>query len=205
MPEPVTQRRSTPYPGCRATICVPQEIWERTLQILRRFGEQASEGLVYWGGVVSAGDLQVTGLYAPGHTAQGAAVRLTPDESRWLLRRLRERDEKLIAQVHSHPGTAYHSPGDDEHATSFHTGFYSIVVPHYARHAQDIADCATFEFDGSSFGALGAGETGRRIRVLPLIEERCPDRVERPKPTWTRRISTFVSNLKRKLIGPRKP
>jgi hypothetical protein len=55
-------------------------------------------------------------------------------------------------------------PGDDEHATSFHTGFYSIVVPHYARRVQAIADCAVFEFDGSTFDALEAGELAKDSR-----------------------------------------
>jgi proteasome lid subunit RPN8/RPN11 len=204
MPELVRKRRSAPYPGCGATVSVPAEIWDRTLRILGRYGELASEGLVYWGGVVSAGDLQVTGLYAPDHEPQGAAVRLTSQESRWLVRRLCARDEKLIAQVHSHPGEAFHSPGDDQHATSFHAGFYSIVVPQCARQVHKISSCAVFEFDGREFRALEPEDIGQRIKMLALVEERgnnASERSESTRPSW---ISTIASSLKRKLSGLRR-
>jgi hypothetical protein len=86
-----------PYPGAGATVRVPAEIWQRSLDVLRLYGSVGSEGLVFWGGTVTANTIQVTTLYIPGHEAQGGRVKVTAEEGRWLLRRLKERDEKLIA------------------------------------------------------------------------------------------------------------
>lgn len=173
MPERVTGRRAVPYGGVGASLVIPQEIWERTLTLVRAFGRRNSEALVFWGGIVSAdGSAQVTGVYIPRHAAQGDRVRLEALESRWLLRRLRERDEKLLAQVHSHPVDAFHSSGDDAAAASFHAGYISIVVPCYGRGVRDLSPCAVFEYDGAQFRAVDAASVGARFRVLPLVEER---------------------------------
>lgn len=168
----MTSRRSVRYPGPDAPLVVPLEAWARTLQTIRTFGDENSEALVFWGGVVVADSLQVTAVYMPVHKPQGWRVRLTDVESRWLVRRLAERDEKLVAQVHSHPELAFHSPGDEARAASFHAGYMSIVVPRFGSGVEDLAECAVFEFDGARFIAVAPGEVERRVRLLPMIEER---------------------------------
>jgi proteasome lid subunit RPN8/RPN11 len=136
------------------------------------YGRRRSEALMFWGGVVSGSSLQITGVFLPRHRAGGAHVKLSNEESRWLIRRLRARDEKLIAQVHSHPGKAFHSEGDDEGATSFHAGFLSVVVPEYGRRATSISDCAVYEHDGNSFIELTPKQIMERFRVQPLVDRR---------------------------------
>jgi hypothetical protein len=39
----------------------------------------------------------------------------------------------LLAQVHTHPGRAFHSWTDDEWAIADSAGFFSVVVPCFAR------------------------------------------------------------------------
>jgi hypothetical protein len=203
MPQPVTTNRNLPYGGPGALLVVPAEIWQRTLAMLRDYGRERSEGLVFWGGVVNAPGAYVTGLYLPRHAADGAHAMLTAEQSRWLLRSLRSRDEKLLAQVHSHPGTAYHSPGDNDGATSFHDGFISIVVPQFARGEPDLGRCAVFEFAGGAFAELAQREIPSRIRLSSFIEDRAsPAAASEVKQTW---LSTIVSNLKQKLTGWKKP
>jgi proteasome lid subunit RPN8/RPN11 len=46
---------------------------------------------------------------------------------------LRSERLMIVAQVHSHPGDAFHSEADDEWAIVRHEGAYSIVVPRFAR------------------------------------------------------------------------
>ena len=41
--------------------------------------------------------------------------------------------EKLLAQLHTHPGPAFHSEADDRLALPRHTGAISIVVPHFGQ------------------------------------------------------------------------
>jgi hypothetical protein len=197
----VTTNRNLPYGGPGTPLVVPLEIWERSLAMLREYGSERSEGLVFWGGVVNAAGGYITGLYLPRHAADGAHAMLTAEQSRWLLRSLRSRDEKLLAQVHSHPGAAYHSPGDDDGATSFHDGFISIVVPEFARGEPHLGQCAVFEFAGGAFAQLTQGEVPSRIRLASLIEDRAPPSQPEVKQSW---LSTIGSKLKQKLTGWKK-
>jgi hypothetical protein len=196
-------RRAQSYPGVGAAIFIPAVAWERTLAVVRTYQRESSEALVFWGGVVTGEAMQVTGVYVVGHNPQGGAVRLTPAESRWLVRRLREREEKLLAQVHSHGGSAFHSWGDDEKAASFHPGYLSVVVPRFGRGVRGVGDCALLEFDGGGFRGMGVEEVARRVRILPLVDERPGGfRGRQGGRGW---ITSIASSLRARLIGPRRP
>lgn len=204
MPGLAIPRRGVPYPGAGAIIRVPAEIWQRSLDVLRLYGSVGSEGLVFWGGTITADTIQVTTLYIPGHEPQGDCVKVTPEEGRWLLRRLKERDEKLIAQFHSHGGLAGHSDGDDERAASAHEGFLSLVAPYFGRGVATPQECGVHEYDGRCFLRLSEDEVCRRIVVDGLFEERRPIPIVPIGPEVPKRRSwlrTLASSLKRKLIG----
>jgi len=52
---------------------------------------------------------------------------------------LAETGRQVRAQMHTHPGAAYHSGRDDEFAAVQTPGFLSIVIPRFAR-ADDLTD-----------------------------------------------------------------
>ena len=171
--------RSTPYPPSRYAVRVGELIWDGALATVRAYatlgaerGQRGSEALVYLGGVVRGEEMIVTGLYRLHHEPQGDRVAVTPEEARWLLETLRARDEKLVAQLHSHRGRAGHSFGDDAWATSFHEGFLSIVVPHFGATATAPVDCAVLEYRNGEFVQLGHEEVARRIHPYPETVER---------------------------------
>jgi hypothetical protein len=167
----VNVRRRVPYPGADVTVHVPTEIWHRSLEVLRLYGSVGSEGLVFWGGTITAASIQVTGLYIPGHEPQGGRVKLTREEGHWLLHRLQERDEKLLAQFHSHGESADHSDGDDERAASAHVGFFSLVAPDFGREVAMPTQCGVHEYNGTGFRRLGEDEVSQRIVIEALFEE----------------------------------
>ena len=49
-----------------------------------------------------------------------------------IARHLAECGEKLLVQLHTHPGRAFHSIADDRLALPRHTGAISIVIPNFA-------------------------------------------------------------------------
>ncbi|MFB6077128.1 MAG: hypothetical protein ABEK12_03290, partial [Candidatus Nanohaloarchaea archaeon] len=56
----------------------------------------------------------------------------------------------VLAQVHSHPGVARHSPVDEEKAVSFHEGFVSIVVPDFGETpVYDLRDCGVYVYSAT--------------------------------------------------------
>lgn len=165
-----SKRRSVSYPGYGGPIYLPKFIWDETLRSLSQYRTANSECLVYWGGVIGAGkDVVITSLLRPNHSFQGWRVQLDSTEMKNLLRTLRIRDEKLMAQIHSHPGGAFHSPGDDEMATSFHNGFISIVVPNFAKNITLLSECAVFEYCEKNFVKLTSEQISRRFVVYDQI------------------------------------
>jgi len=201
--------RQVPYPGVGATLRIPRPLWDEALAIVRSYGSirRWSEALVYFGGVIAAEDLVVTTLYAIDHEPQGGCVVVTPTQSRWLVRQLRSHDEKLIAQLHSHRGEGWHSLGDDTHATSFHNGFISIVVPYFGRNAKNITDCVVVEFEGDTFHELSPDETERRLQLCEPLQHRLAEPpTDKPFPAHQERggpWSAFVRRLKSTVRKPR--
>lgn len=184
-------RRRIKYPSSIATVYIPDLIWEETLTTFRRYSNTSSEGLVYWGGIIGATqELFVTSLLKPNHIPQGGRVKLTDKEAATLVRTLFNRDEKLIAQIHSHGGQAFHSHGDDLYATSFHEGFFSIVVPYFGVGINKISECAVYEYRGG-FQELSQQEITERFKLYMLIEDMAPrldDKEVKRLPWWIKLI-----------------
>jgi hypothetical protein len=201
--------RSVPYPPPGYPVRIGDLIWTGCLETVRAYarlgaerGRRGSEALVYIGGVVAGAEVIVTGLYRLHHEPQGDRVVVMPEEARWLLATLRGRDEKLVAQLHSHRGFAGHSHGDDAWATSFHEGFLSIVVPRFGAGVAAPVDCAVLEYRGGEFVELTRDEVARRIRIDPEIPERVPPPVtsapvkEAPWRAFAQRLKSIA--LKRR-------
>lgn len=188
-------RRSIPYPGIGSLFYLPQNIWDETVKSVAYYGQFRSEGLVYWGGIVDgAGGITVTSLLCLNHLPQGGCVRPTSEEMRALLRSLRERDEKLVAQIHTHLGEAFHSLGDSQKATSFHPGFISIVLPGFGRGVASLLDCAVYEFRGD-FERLRQDEIKSRFAIYNQTVDLMP----RPEPVKGKWRETLWNTLSQKL------
>ena len=52
----------------------------------------------------------------------------------------------VVGQVHTHPGRAYHSRGDETGAQIAYTGYISIVLPNYGRHLPGLDASAIYVF-----------------------------------------------------------
>ena len=174
--------RSTPYPPAGFHVRIPAAVWASALDEVRRYATlgnrgrlRGSEGLVYFAGVPTADALIVTAVFRLNHEPQGDRVEPTQAEVRWLLSTLRERDEKLVAQLHTHRYGAAHSPGDDQMATSFHEGFLSIVAPRLAVDVERIDECIVHEYRRGTFRRLSTDETAARIKVHAQTVDRQQD------------------------------
>lgn len=192
--------RATPYPQAGFGVRVPESLWSAALDEVRRYaglsgprGSRGSEGLVYLGGVPTADALVVTSLFRLHHEPQGDCVKPTPDQVRWLLSELRRRDEKLVAQLHTHRHGARHSVGDDQMAASFHDGFLSIVVPRFAAGVEGIDQCVVHEYRDAAFRPLPAAETTARFTLYPQVADRpCQQRKPGPWDRFARKLKQTV-------------
>ena len=70
----------------------------------------------------------------------------------------------VVGQVHTHPGSAYHSHGDDRGAPIAHTGYISIVLPDYGRRLPLLDGAAAYVFGADG---LFVPIELKRLHILP--------------------------------------
>lgn len=113
-------------------IRCPSTIIDQTLAALRAGGARDCEALVLWLARRTAGVVDVVEAYEPPYESSVDYFRINPRGMRAIMSRLREDRLHICAQVHSHPGKAFHSTADDRWAIVRHQGALSLVVPHFA-------------------------------------------------------------------------
>lgn len=113
------------------TLTCSRQIIEVTLTFLQEAGQRGHEGIVLWL-ADRANPSIIVEAYVPRHTAQADRFWISPDAMNEMMDHLRSTRRSVAAQVHSHPGIAFHSRVDDTYALPQHVGAFSIVVPFFA-------------------------------------------------------------------------
>lgn len=134
-------------------VLVPQRMISAGHDVLRAAGRAQLEGMVLWAGTLAGPTVQVTELIVPQQrglrTADGVCVIVDGDELHRLNVHLFERQLLLIAQLHSHPGRAYHSKTDDNYAVATNIGCFSLVIPDFAVRPFSLDECAVYRLGDS--------------------------------------------------------
>jgi hypothetical protein len=138
---------------------------------LRRVGGQGYEGLGLWVGRQLGSVFEVDQAVIPAQrhirTADGVCVIMEAEELHRINVWLYRNGLTLIAQIHSHPGRAYHSSTDDEFAVATTVGCFSLVVPDFARGPFEIMRLASYRLDAS--GSWRSVPPSRAAQII-LIE-----------------------------------
>ena len=106
------------------------QIVEATLASLQEAGERGHEGIVLWL-ADRANPNVVVEAYVPRHVARADRFWMSSEAMNATMDHLRSTRRAVAAQVHSHPGLAFHSQVDDAYALPQHAGAFSIVVPFF--------------------------------------------------------------------------
>ena len=107
-----------------------ERIVAETIQHLKVGGGDGCETVVLWLGKDST--LQVREVYRPEQRVAIDYFHLPSGAVRQMVGHLRSTRQRIIAQVHSHPGSAYHSSADDEWSIVRHEGALYLVVPRFS-------------------------------------------------------------------------
>lgn len=141
-PQPCPSRSPDRAGGYRRRIRVPDEIHryyvplgviQATDGFIRSFGNERRECYVWWGGYFTErGEAQVVTAVCPNISTDYGHIRLGTKELSSLHGKLRELDQVLLVELHSHPP---HAGGQNEvdaaHPAATYRGFISIVVPDF--------------------------------------------------------------------------
>jgi hypothetical protein len=111
-------------------LSIHKAVFEGTFRTLRECGRAECECAVYWTGPAS--DNLVNGIEHPVHHRSPSGYEV---DDVWLTEfwcRLAREKRSVKAQIHTHPGLAFHSSTDDKWPIVVREGFVSIVIPDYA-------------------------------------------------------------------------
>ncbi|HEY6183484.1 MAG TPA: Mov34/MPN/PAD-1 family protein [Terriglobales bacterium] len=106
------------------------------------------EGFALWVGNREERTFYVRETIIPaqqGHSCEdGVCVTVGPDELHRLNVQLYAQKMSIIAQLHSHPGSAYHSETDDSFPIATTVGCLSLVIPDFACFPFSLGRCAVY-------------------------------------------------------------
>lgn len=126
---------------------------EETLFRLRKGGERGEERMLVWLGRNGAGGKrQVREIFEPDQICRKDQFYLPPESMSSLMAVLRSTRSRILAQIHTHPGAAFHSEADDAWAIIRHVGALSLVLPRFAAGttvSSFLTDVMAYEFSSS--------------------------------------------------------
>lgn len=115
-----------------AVICT-RKVLQKTIAVLRRGGERGEERVALWLSASAARTpAAIVEVYEPDQIADVDYFRLPPISMRSLMDHLKATRRRIAAQIHTHPGRAFHSEVDAEWAIVRHVGALSLVLPRFA-------------------------------------------------------------------------
>lgn len=114
----------------RTPLHVSQTVIDQVLTTIVACGRGRKECVVYVTGPVGSAD-RGTGFIHPDHDATAVSTQVDGAELDRVWDALRERGERIVMQVHSHPGGAHHSGIDDGWPVVHRVGFPSLVVARF--------------------------------------------------------------------------
>jgi hypothetical protein len=121
-----------------------------TIVRLKRGGERGEERVVLWlARSVARDPATVIEVYEPDQICAVNYYKLPAESMRLLMEHLRAKRRKVVAQIHIHPGEAFHSEADAEWAIVRHVGALSLVLPHFAEHttpSRFLDEVKTYEY-----------------------------------------------------------
>jgi len=113
-------------------IKVGRSVVASTIERLQAGGHIGHERAVLW---LGSGTDRIDELYEPRQRTRADQFYFDGQSMQMLFAHLREKRLRVLAQVHSHPGRAFHSEADDEWAIVRHAGALSLVLPRFAHEA----------------------------------------------------------------------
>jgi hypothetical protein len=154
-------------------IELPRRLAEEALTHLKKAGREGLEGVALWAGAREGNTFQVRRTIVPEQdatrTEQGLLYVVPGAELRRINQELYEAGLTLVAQIHSHPTTAYHSETDDAYPIVTVLGGVSVVVPYFGRKGINLNTWEVYRLlPGRDWSHLSSFE---RTALLHLVDD----------------------------------
>lgn len=152
-------------------VLIPGEFIEEVYKELRETGEEGYERLALFAGNKKGPVFTVTKTIFPSQRLtkgpHGVSFYVDGEELERMGQWLYDHSCHLVAQIHSHPGDAYHSEADEEMAIVTATGGISIVVPDYGNSDEYFSNSAIFRLlPGKGWTELSCDQIDSLIQII---------------------------------------
>jgi hypothetical protein len=139
------------------------EVLERAFEHLRDCGKGRRECVVYLTGPADE-PRRIDGVMHPEHSASLGGYEVEGRALGELSATLLAKRRSVRAQMHTHPGSAYHSSVDDTGALLGTPGYLSIVIPNFA--AGPVGLDGAFMAERTDDGTWAAVAPSSRLEVV---------------------------------------
>jgi hypothetical protein len=152
-------------------IIIPTDKLNEVYTFLREAGQEGVEGVALFAGhessdrfVVTTGIIPVQASY---QLESGLLYAVEGTELHKINVWLHTHKLNLIAQIHTHPGKAYHSGTDNRYPIVDTHGSVSIVVPDFARRSPRVKDWAIYRcLPEKGWVELSSSQIRKLIRLV---------------------------------------
>jgi proteasome lid subunit RPN8/RPN11 len=120
------------------------------------------EGIAYLLGQTNGATTIVVGAIRPESQTSSGSFNVSSVAMARVVRKATDSGLHVIGQIHSHPGQAYHSDGDEDGARITYDGYVSIVVPDYGRRLPSLAGAAIYFYRTEVFSELD----GKAVKLI---------------------------------------
>jgi len=120
------------------------------------------EGIAYLFGQTNGATTVVVGAIRPEAQTTVGSFSVTSIAMARVVRRATDAGLQVVGQIHTHPGRAYHSDGDEDGARIVYDGYVSIVVPDYGRRLPSLAEAAIYFYRAEGFSELN----GKALKII---------------------------------------
>lgn len=129
-------------------IYLPRSCAMEAIDWMYKVGLKELEGVALWCGILQGDAFHIKRTIIPrqkaGSLEDGLIYVVDGDELHRINLDLFDTGMQLIAQIHSHPGRAYHSETDDQFTMVTVAGGLSIVVPNFATGGLNFSEWVVF-------------------------------------------------------------
>lgn len=112
-------------------VLLPESIISETFNVMRKYGRNYQESVCLWIGKKYNERFKIMEIIVPIQENSMIDFNVDSDELDRINRLLYQKKSLIIAQIHSHPSSAFHSETDDEFPIITTLGGFSIVIPNF--------------------------------------------------------------------------
>lgn len=125
-------------------LLMTQSCWDAVRQALDPEIRKGHEGIVYLLGRTDGTVTLAVSVFRPRSVTTAGSFHVEPKAMAACIHAAGQFEMQVVAQLHTHPGQAYHSDGDVEGARIRYPGYASIVLPDYGRRLPSLDGAAAY-------------------------------------------------------------